>query len=112
MACCVFFFNDTATTEIYTYGHTLSLHDALPISGSEATRRKASGEAGSRCIVVLQSIPSGQVRPPQHAFASAGAGRCIPLNAQALRTARSRRSCRARTRARPSPPPEIGRAHV
>src|SRR3546814_2647850 len=28
-----FFFNDTATTEIYTYLHTLSLHDALPISG-------------------------------------------------------------------------------
>src|SRR3546814_1589952 len=27
----VFFFNDTATTEIYTYWHTLSLHDALPI---------------------------------------------------------------------------------
>src|SRR3546814_12178666 len=25
------YFNDTATTEIYTYGHTLSLHDALPI---------------------------------------------------------------------------------
>src|SRR3546814_1732487 len=25
------FFNDTATTDIYTYGHTLSLHDALPI---------------------------------------------------------------------------------
>src|SRR3546814_1274897 len=30
MSC--FFFYDTATTEIYTYGHTLSLHDALPIS--------------------------------------------------------------------------------
>src|SRR3546814_5870609 len=28
----LFFCNDTATTEIYTYGHTLSLHDALPIS--------------------------------------------------------------------------------
>src|SRR3546814_16127111 len=27
----IFFFNETATTEIYTYGHTLSLHDALPI---------------------------------------------------------------------------------
>src|SRR3546814_6983336 len=27
-----FFFNDTATTEIYTYLHTLSLPDALPIS--------------------------------------------------------------------------------
>src|SRR3546814_19736999 len=26
-----FFFNDTATNEIYTYGHTLSLHYALPI---------------------------------------------------------------------------------
>src|SRR3712207_7553924 len=30
---CFFFFNDTATTEIYT----LSLHDALPISGSPRT---------------------------------------------------------------------------
>src|SRR3712207_8961162 len=29
--CSCFFFNDTATTEIYT----LSLHDALPISGDE-----------------------------------------------------------------------------
>src|SRR3546814_13006787 len=28
----LFFFYDTATTEIYTYLHTLSLHDALPIS--------------------------------------------------------------------------------
>src|SRR5213079_3771533 len=27
-----FFFNDTATTEIYTTTDTLSLHDALPIS--------------------------------------------------------------------------------
>src|SRR3546814_3700508 len=26
-----FFFNDTATTDIYTYCYTLSLHDALPI---------------------------------------------------------------------------------
>src|SRR3546814_1064061 len=26
-----FFFNDPAPTEIYTYGHPLSLHDALPI---------------------------------------------------------------------------------
>src|SRR3546814_19322509 len=28
----LFFFHDTATTAIYTDGHTLSLHDALPIS--------------------------------------------------------------------------------
>src|SRR2546430_13738092 len=32
MSLCFFFFNDTATTEIYT----LSLHDALPISDSSA----------------------------------------------------------------------------
>src|ERR1039458_10750521 len=32
LSCCDFFFNDTATTEIYT----LSLHDALPICGSVA----------------------------------------------------------------------------
>src|SRR2546430_8789763 len=42
-----FFFNDTATTEIYT----LSLHDALPIS----TR----GRVGCRCLRVQQkSAPS------------------------------------------------------
>src|SRR5256885_10084477 len=37
-----FFFNDTATTEIYT----LSLHDALPIYGpqSRATRRVPRGQ--------------------------------------------------------------------
>src|SRR3546814_1978483 len=31
-------FNDTTTTEIYTYLHTLSLHDALPISPLSVTR--------------------------------------------------------------------------
>src|SRR5213075_3546191 len=34
-----FFFNDTATTEIYTTRHTLSLHDALPISAGRLRRR-------------------------------------------------------------------------
>src|SRR6059036_2982127 len=37
-----FFFNDTATTEIYTTYDTLSLHDALPICGARprsASRR-------------------------------------------------------------------------
>src|SRR3546814_3312717 len=44
--CC--FFNDTATTEIYTHGHTLSLHDALPIS-SDDTRRSRVMKA-NRCM--------------------------------------------------------------
>src|SRR5258708_31284895 len=39
-----FFFNDTATTEIYT----LSLHDALPISDSRRTSRARLGTPG-RC---------------------------------------------------------------
>src|SRR5881275_3694436 len=39
----VFFFNDTATTEIYTVPYTLSLHDALPISAwPSGTSRPAS----------------------------------------------------------------------
>src|SRR3546814_17556139 len=33
-----FFINDTATTEIYTYCHTLSLPDALPISRAYTRR--------------------------------------------------------------------------
>src|SRR2546425_6879549 len=54
MCSCLFFFNDTATTEIYT----LSLHDALPISGRNRTA--GSGTAAS---------PPG--RPP-----STGLSRC------------------------------------
>src|SRR3546814_16203490 len=33
---CYFLLNSTATTEIYTYCPTLSLHDALPISWHDA----------------------------------------------------------------------------
>src|SRR5689334_24786412 len=36
---CYFFFNDTATTEIYT----LSLHDALPIYANELGEARAEG---------------------------------------------------------------------
>src|SRR2546426_4957155 len=39
-----FFFNDTATTEIYT----LSLHDALPIYEVEAPAQIAAGDAPQR----------------------------------------------------------------
>src|SRR5216117_4254788 len=37
-----FFFNDTATTEIYTRKDTLSLHDALPISQRVRPSRRLS----------------------------------------------------------------------
>src|SRR5256885_11182944 len=46
----VFFFNDTATTEIYT----LSLHDALPIfDGPVTTRMHAAQAAGCGPIVTM-----------------------------------------------------------
>src|SRR5258708_33562145 len=41
----VFFFNDTATTEIYT----LSLHDALPISPSERAGQSRPRHFSARC---------------------------------------------------------------
>src|SRR3712207_6907153 len=40
MSCFFFFFNDTATTEIYT----LSLHDALPISAHDETQDRHTAE--------------------------------------------------------------------
>src|SRR3546814_13885475 len=64
-----FFFNETATTEIYTYGHTLSLHDALPIS-SRASRSSNS--------------PGPQPR---------SSTRRAPLSSNALTTVSSRSSC-------------------
>src|SRR5688572_32840682 len=52
-----FFFNDTATTEIYT----LSLHDALPISGVDAWMPKlASGLTG------LAGEPARELRSEEH----------------------------------------------
>src|SRR3712207_8548622 len=46
-SCSVFFFNDTATTEIYT----LSLHDALPICDTNAHRARASGSTATTSAV-------------------------------------------------------------
>src|SRR6058998_4444397 len=57
-----FFFNDTATTEIYTVMNTLSLHDALPISrrcghGGRATGQPADGgERSEEHTSELQSL--------------------------------------------------------
>src|SRR3712207_8215495 len=47
-----FFFNDTATTEIYT----LSLHDALPILNARASMSECSRTCSSNC----SGIPGGR----------------------------------------------------
>src|SRR5690242_20844031 len=50
-----FFFNDTATTEIYT----LSLHDALPISQTRVTSSPAGAErAAARASAVPPTWPA------------------------------------------------------
>src|SRR3546814_4228007 len=60
---CCFFFTDTATTEIYTYRHTLSLHDALPIFASSEGGRgwSSAGQADDRRHVLHDAL--GGVEP-------------------------------------------------
>src|SRR3989442_4726990 len=55
----LFFFNDTATTEIYT----LSLHDALPISASGGVNMSESFGG----VVGLVTLPAGEMRKPTFA---------------------------------------------
>src|SRR2546430_14302632 len=49
-----FFFNDTATTEIYT----LSLHDALPISSSATSTSTRAGSMRPRAPTARRSCSS------------------------------------------------------
>src|SRR3546814_3665124 len=67
----MFFFDDTATTEIYTYRHTLSLHDALAILvttfRSAATMRPASRDCSSRPPATERNVipaAAGSDMPP------------------------------------------------
>src|SRR2546430_11233404 len=53
-----FFFNDTATTEIYT----LSLHDALPISDIAATDHEQGRNAGSAAQHLEGPLPAQSVQ--------------------------------------------------
>src|SRR3546814_7240504 len=56
----LFFFNDTGITEIYTYGHTLALHDALPIlSRQESAAGSGGRRTGPAAAVDLLVLGSG-----------------------------------------------------
>src|SRR5213082_4274830 len=55
-----FFFNDTATTEIYTVSDTLSLHDALPISATPSELR------GWSCAGPRRSLAGSSRRSEEH----------------------------------------------
>src|SRR5881227_255602 len=67
-----FFFNDTATTEIYTTVHTLSLHDALPIFTPVPSLRR-----------VIESGPPADRRPSRRSLvaspSAANSGAALPL---------------------------------
>src|SRR5215211_8831145 len=58
---CFFFFNDTATTEIYT----LSLHDALPIS-TWTSRRSGSSSTRSTMSPSSASCRPSRLRSEEH----------------------------------------------
>src|SRR5258708_38916714 len=81
----LFFFNDTATTEIYT----LSLHDALPIS-PESDDRRSTGPRHRRARSALVGAPAAGAAVRDRAGPRRG-------------TARNRN---------PGGEDEIGRAHV
>src|SRR3712207_8026930 len=74
--CTFFFFNDTATTEIYT----LSLHDALPIwrlrgrpPAGHGRRRRDRGRAGGGGGDGQAVLPRGRPHPPAARERRAGA---------------------------------------
>ena len=61
--CRCFFFNDTATTEIYT----LSLHDALPIC-KNGKGKKVEKALEEHCTTIYQILPSGRIERQQRFF--------------------------------------------
>src|SRR3546814_102453 len=114
---CFFFFHDTATTEIYTYRHTLSLHDALPIlealSVDESCGRSASVSLSSlfpdssRSSLVMLTVGaavsyvSRAMRLPVTMIAPSAAGSAAAASAGASSCAKAGgASAAARIRAR------------
>src|SRR3546814_5178612 len=90
----MFFFNDTATTEIYTYVHTLSLHDALPICDANCPYCNAFWEAARPWVdsgkVQLRHILVGIIKDDSPAKAAAILG--APDRSAALLTNERQRS--------------------
>src|SRR3546814_5173109 len=76
--CVFFFFNDPATTEIYTYRHPLSLHDALPILDHPGARLASvplpDGTPSSAPVAGrYQPSPRGRARKAYSAASLTGA---------------------------------------
>src|SRR6266581_8896699 len=98
----VFFFNDTATTEIYT----LSLHDALPISApAAASTSLSSTRSPASCPCARSEEHTSELQSPVHLVCrllleKKKSLRC-PEPDRPLGRPRRRRRCRPRLRRPP-----------
>ena len=72
---CFFFFNDTATTEIYT----LSLHDALPIFHDKPMPRLIQEHANNR-IKALKLAKSGVTLQMKGVVIQSGTHNCLDIH--------------------------------
>src|SRR3546814_7802371 len=75
------FCNDTATTDSYTDGHTLALHDALPIFAHHHRRRQGAlfgNGGGGACD--LARAGSSRHPPGRWAVARGASCRCRPAS--------------------------------
>src|SRR5258705_13989586 len=96
--CFFFFFNDTATTEIYT----LSLHDALPISDLPGARRgqphatHVVARRGGDAYGGVPGGPTGGLDRRGDPAAARGDGRRHDLAGVSLGSEIGRASCRER----------------
>src|SRR3546814_18467837 len=75
----VWWFNATATTGIYTYGHTLSLHDALPSSVAVCAGRPVPETKAGAGKALRSNFPvafTGRTSSPSTAEGTMASGRC------------------------------------
>src|SRR3712207_6846428 len=112
-----FFFNNTATTEIYT----LSLHDALPISAADpepdpvlhpTEPTVSQGEAAGAVTVGVEDVADGQqvtIGAPDRAGLVSGLAGVLALNQPDVRAAKGN-AAGGRATAASAVRPRFGRA--
>src|SRR2546422_9780321 len=89
-----FFFNDTATTEIYT----LSLHDALPISCGSPEAGRKGGPPATRCRAPGAGLGAPARRADAKPAEQVGRGPCRPRARTRAGTQENPASVRVRIR--------------
>src|SRR2546430_2796211 len=94
-----FFFNDTATTEIYT----LSLHDALPISYGDDASRQIEWRRESQACAGLSAQKLDEIRPGDRKSTRLNSSHSqISYAVFCLKKKNKTSRCRRRLRSRPA----------